>query len=192
MIFSRACATLRFYCAALLLTGCSGETVIPDPASLTREAIGHYCNMIVVDHPGPKAQVFEKGKAEPLWFSSVRDGLAYLSLPGEAQQPVAVYVHDMGRAGNWNKPPIDGIWINARDAVYVIGSSQRGGMGAREAVPFKEADKAGEFAAKFGGRVVAFDKIPTDYLVGDGNEHMPPAAAGQDHYNHKNHHDHKG
>ena len=127
-----------------------------------------------------------------MWFSSVRDGLAYLSLPGEAQRPVAVYVHDMGRAQNWSKPPNDGIWINAREAVYVIASSRRGGMGAREAVPFKAPDKAVKFAAEFGGRVVAFDKIPTDYLVGDGNEHTPPNAAGQDHQNYKNHHGHKG
>lgn len=192
MTCSGAFATLWLCCAAVLLGACSDEAVTPDPASLTREAIGHYCNMIVADHPGPKAQVFEKGKAEPLWFSSVRDGLAYLSLPGEAQQPVAIYVHDMGRVRNWNKPPNHGIWMNARDAIYVIGSSRRGGMGAREAVPFKESDKATSFAAEFGGRVVAFEKIPIDYLVGDSNEHTPPAAAGQDHQNHKSHHGHKG
>ncbi|MGI9426740.1 MAG: nitrous oxide reductase accessory protein NosL, partial [Hyphomicrobiaceae bacterium] len=138
-----------------------------------------------------KAQVYEKGKTKPLWFSSVRDGLAYLLLPGEAQRPVAFYVHDMGRVSNWTKPPDDGVWINARSAVYVLGSSRRGGMGAREAVPFEDPDKAAKFAADFGGHVVAFDKIPTEYLVGDRNDHSPPAAAGKDRHNHQDHQKHQ-
>ncbi len=50
-----------------LMTGCQEETVLPVPETLTREAEGFYCNMIVIDHPGPKAQVFEKGQKKALW-----------------------------------------------------------------------------------------------------------------------------
>jgi copper chaperone NosL len=127
--------------------------------------------MIIVDHPGPKAQVFEVGRGEPVWFSSVRDALFYLKLPGEAQRVSAIYVHDMGRASSWEHPQDDGIWIKAAAAIYVIGSSRRGGMGARETVPFGQKSEAEKFARRFGGSVVAFDDIPTDNILGDTGDH---------------------
>ena len=162
--------------AAFLLAGCGEDVPIPEPEALTREAIGEYCNMIVADHPGPKAQVFEKGRKKPVWFSSVRDALAYLALFGEAQRPLAVYVHDMGRATRYEKPPDDGIWVQAKDAVYVIGSRKRGGMGARETVPFASRARAKAFAAKHGGKVVAYSDIPRDYIIGDSDDYGPLAG----------------
>lgn len=165
----------------LALAGCKDELKIPDPVKLTRAAIGNYCNMIIVDHPGPKVQIHEKGYPKPLWFSSVRDGLAYLKLPGEAQKVLAVYVHDMGRAVSWEAPQDQGIWIDANTAVYVIGSSKRGGMGAREAVPFAERAKAERFMAQFGGRLVRLSEIPQDYLIGDAETASPTAHAAEQH-----------
>jgi len=163
----------RLFCLTFgvaILSGCGENAVQPDPVALTREASGHYCQMIIVDHPGPKAQVFEVGRSEPVWFSSVRDALFYLRLPGEAQRVSAIYVHDMGKASSWERPQDDGIWIEAASAVYVIGSSRRGGMGEREAVPFGEQDKAETFARRFGGSVVAFGDIPTDYFLSDAGD----------------------
>jgi len=160
-----------FVGAFAVLIGCSEPAIAPDPVGLTREASGHYCQMIVVDHPGPKAQVFEVGRNEPVWFSSVRDALFYIKLPGEAQRVSAVYVHDMGRALSWEHPQDDGIWIEATAATYVIGSSRRGGMGARETVPFGQKSEAEAFARRFGGKVVAFDDISTDYILGDTGDH---------------------
>ena len=165
---------VRFYCLVVgvaVLSGCDEKVVPPDPVGLTREASGHYCQMIIVDHPGPKAQVFEVGRSEPVWFSSVRDALFYLKLPGEAQRVSAIYVHDMGRASSWERPQDDGIWIEAAAAIYVIGSSRRGGMGARETVPFGQKSEAEKFARRFGGNVVAFDDIPTDNILGDTGDH---------------------
>jgi copper chaperone NosL len=149
-----------------VLSGCDDEVVPPEPVALTREASGHYCNMIIVDHPGPKAQVFENGEGAPAWFSSVRDALFYMRLPGEAQRVSAIYVHDMGRASSWEHPQDNGIWIEAAAAVYVIGSSRRGGMGAPETVPFARRGEAEAFVRRYGGKVMAFDEVPTDYLVG--------------------------
>lgn len=150
-----------------VLSGCDDKVVPPEPVGLTREATGHYCNMIIVDHPGPKAQVFEVGQSEPVWFSSVRDALFYVRLPGEAQRVSAIYVHDMGRASSWQHPQNNGIWIEAAAAIYVIGSSRRGGMGALETVPFGQRREAEAFARRFGGKVIAFDEIPTDYILGN-------------------------
>lgn len=160
----------------LVLTACKEQLVMPDPVKLTREAIGNYCNMIIADHPGPKVQIHEKGYPNPLWFSSVRDGLAYLSLPGEAQKVLAVYVHDMGQAASWTDPQDEGIWINAKKAVYVIGSAKRGGMGAKETVPFKDRNNAEKFIARHGGQIVDLKNIPAAYLIGDEGEHSTPAA----------------
>lgn len=161
-----------FFCLlALLLTGCQEEVKIPEPETLTRAAEGHYCNMIVSDHPGPKAQLFEKGQSHALWFTSVRDALAYNILPGEAQQVLAIYVHDMGQATSWNKPQADGIWIRAEAAFYVIDSRRRGGMGAKETIPFRDKEKAGQFAGEFGGRVVTYENISPDYILGDAREY---------------------
>ena len=166
------------------LVGCKDEVSVPQPMELTREAIGHYCNMIVNDHPGPKIQVHEKGRNDPIWFSSVRDGLAYLQLPGEAHKVTAVYVHDMGQATNWERPQDDGIWINAKKAVYVIGSTRRGGMGAKETVPFLTRDEADAFAKTHGGTVVSFTDIPKDYLIGDDDEHNHQDGHKMEHQKH--------
>ena len=43
---------------------------------------------------------------------------------------------------SWADPQDDGIWINAKKAFYVIGSTKRGGMGAKETVPFEDRSKA--------------------------------------------------
>ncbi len=158
----------RAVLAVLLLLPACGEdqrVEAPDPQELTREAIGHYCNMIVEDHPGPKGQIFLTDRAEPIWFSSVRDTVAFTRLPEEAKNIAAIYVNDMGRA-SWAAPEA-GTWIDARAAWYVIGSGRRGGMGAPETVPFSERPAAEAFAAEHGGTVVAFADIPADAVLGE-------------------------
>ena len=153
------------------LAGCQEEVKIPDPVPLTRDAEGFYCNMIVIDHPGPKAQVYEKDRAQAIWFTSVRDALAYMILPGEAQHVQVIYVHDMGQATSWDKPPIHGIWIKAKEAFYVVESRKRGGMGAKETIPFRDEAMARAFSREYGGRVVAYADISPDYILGDAGEY---------------------
>ena len=149
------------------LAGCQEKAEIPKPLELTRSSNGHYCQMIIVDHPGPKAQVFEKGSKDPLWFSSVRDAISYMRMPGEAQNVTAIYVHDMARAEIWDKPPNNGIWIDAIKAFYVIESEKRGGMGAKETVPFLTREQADKFAVKFGGSVITYQDLPLKYILSD-------------------------
>ena len=165
-----------FICLLLLLVaGCQEEIITPDPVKLTRAAEGNYCNMIVIDHPGPKAQIFEKNQMQAIWFTSVRDALAYNILPGEAQQVLAIYVHDMGQADSWDKPQDHGIWIKAELAYYVIESNKRGGMGAKETIPFRDKISADQFAQDFGGQVVAYADISPEYILGDSGEYDAPA-----------------
>lgn len=148
----------------------------PAPRPLDPAAIGHYCQMIVAYHPGPKAQIFLSDRSDPVWFSSVRDGIAFTRLPEEPKNIVAFYVNDMSNT-EWEQPS-DQTWIPADRAWYVLGSSRSGGMGAPEAVPFISASAAEAFAASFGGRVVRFDAIPADYILG---EIATPPATGRAH-----------
>ena len=172
---------LFFGAMTLLLSGCLAEQTaeIPGPQEITREAVGHYCGMIVVDHPGPKAQVFVADRDKPIWFSSVRDAFAFTKLPGETKKILAIYVNDMGKATNWDAPEA-GTWIDARNAHFVLNSDRRGGMGAKETVPFSSSDAATAFIAKHGGSTVGFAEVPADYVLGDDN----PQSGDDPHHGH--------
>ncbi len=164
----------------LVLGGCGEEVaeVPPPPQPLTREVIGHYCGMIVADHEGPKAQIFVSGASAPVWFSSVRDAIAFTLLPEEPKHLAAIWVTDMGKASDWSHPENDQAWIDAKSAFYVLGSSVQGGMGQAEAVPFAGRAAAEAFAQLHGGRVVAFADIPQSYILGGPSEPSTPAGRG--------------
>ena len=152
----------------------------PPPAEVTEDAVGHYCGMLLVEHPGPKGQAFLRGQAEPVWFSSARDALIFTRLPEEPRDIAAVYVTDMVTAGSWERPR-PGSWVPVDDAWFVIGSGRRGGMGGPEAVPFSREDAARAFAAEQGGKVMRLADVPDDYLFDPG---APAAGASDDHAAH--------
>lgn len=154
-----------------LFAACDSEQVVeaPDPIEPTQNATGYYCNMTVVEHYGPKGHIFLVGDDIPFWFTSVRDTIAFTMLPEESKDIAVVYVNDMAKAKSWDKPEA-GTWIDARTAMYVIGSTRVGGMGAPEPVPFSIRERAEEFAMEFGGEVVAFADIPLDYILSDPHE----------------------
>jgi copper chaperone NosL len=169
-----------FLLLAAALGACSEQQVaaVPDAIAMTEEAVGHYCQMIVLEHPGPKAQVHLAGIAEPLWFSQVRDAFVFDRLPEETAEVAAIYVNDMGASESWETPGIDN-WIAAGGAVYVVGSSRRGGMGAPEFVPFSSEAAARAFAAEYGGSVIGYDAI-TDAMVLEPVE-VEPAPTHEGH-----------
>jgi copper chaperone NosL len=121
--------------------------------------------MRLVDHEGPKGQVRLAGTKEPLWFSSARDTLAFMRLPEEPRDFVAIYVSDMARSRHWDQPD-PGAWVDPRQAWFVIDSDRRGGMGAPEAVPFSDPAAAKAFQAAHKGRVVRLADIPDAYILG--------------------------
>ncbi|MQU92862.1 nitrous oxide reductase accessory protein NosL [Sinorhizobium meliloti] len=151
----------------LFVSGCNEEkeAAPPAPYALTEEAMGRYCGMNVLEHPGPKGQIIMSQIPEPIWFSSARDTLAFTMLPEEPKDIAAIYVSDMAKATTWEEPGADN-WIDARKAFFVIDGARRGGMGTQEAVPFSTREAADEFARKHGGRVVSFDEVPRDYVLG--------------------------
>ena len=135
---------------------------VPPAQTLTREANGYYCLMTVVNHSGPKGQIILSDKKQALWFTSVRDTIAFTLSPEEPKNIAAIYVNDMSDA-NWDNPGEDN-WIDARKAWYVLGSKRSGGMGAAEAVPFSTKEQAELFSSNQGGNVYAFAEIPKDYI----------------------------
>lgn len=167
------------------LGGCGDdEAEVPKPQAVTAEATGHYCNMLLSEHEGPKGQIFLKSEKQPIWFSSVRDTITFTLLPEEPKDIVAIYVTDM-TSTDWSQPGDDS-WIDAREAFYVIGSDRAGGMGAPEAVPFKAEAGAKSFQAEHGGEVVRYDGIPKDYILAP----VEPDAAPPDGTGHgQEHHD---
>ena len=150
---------------ALGLTACNDApppSALPPPGEVQAESTGHYCGMLLMDHDGPKGQIHLTSRDKPLWFSSVRDTFGFL-LSREGGAPVAaVYVNDMARA-DWTQPQPD-TWIEARGAVFVIGSDRFGGMGTAEVVPFGDHAAAAGFTRQYGGRVVGYDEVPSDYV----------------------------
>jgi len=155
--------------AFLLLAACGEEqqaAAPPPPHEVTGDAIGHYCGMALVEHPGPKGQAILKSRKEPVWFSSARDAIAFTRLPEEPKDIVAIYVTDMAKVKNWDHPERSA-WVDARRAWYVIDSTRKGGMGGDEAVPFGQEQAARQFAEVHGGQVVVFDAVPESYVLGD-------------------------
>ena len=146
--------------ALLGLAACrTEEAALPDPVPMTEEAVGYYCQMDLFEHPGPKAQVHLDGVPRPIFFSQVRDAVAYQRMPEQSSLISAVYVNDMGAPGaTWDQPGAEN-WILADAAFYVGGSDTAGGMGAPELVPFADEADATAFASANGGRVLRLDDI---------------------------------
>ncbi|WP_343316068.1 nitrous oxide reductase accessory protein NosL [Brucella sp. BE17] len=163
----------------MFLVGCSQEQKmeVVEPFALTDSAMGRYCGMNVLEHPGPKGQIILSPANEPVWFSSARDTLAFTMLPEEPKSIAAIYVSDMARAPSWEEPGAEN-WVDARKAFFVIESNAVGGMGAQEAVPFSTREAADQFITEKGGRVVGFEDVPQDYILG---EQAPVAEAAHDH-----------
>ncbi len=151
----------------LALAACKDEAVqAVDPVALSAESVGHYCQMNLLEHPGPKAQVHLEGlPGAPLFFSQVRDAVAYTRLPEQSHPILAVWVNDMGAASATWEVPGPTNWIDASTAHYVVGSSREGGMGAPELVPFAKADAAAAFAATYGGAVMDLADIPDAEVI---------------------------
>lgn len=168
---------------AATLTACDGKDEVaelPPPMEVAGEVTGYFCGMLLTEHGGPKGQIHLKSQETPLWFSSVRDTVAFTLLEEEPKDIAAIYVNDMGKATHWEQPE-PGTWIDARTAWFVIGSERMGGMGLPEAVPFGSREAAQSFRAENGGEVVRLAEISADYVLGTPEL---PAQVENDHATH--------
>ncbi|MGX8012381.1 nitrous oxide reductase accessory protein NosL [Mesorhizobium sp. ORM8.1] len=165
---------------SMLLAGCNQDIAglrKPPPQEPTANSVAYFCSMGLLEHGGPKGQAFLAGRSEPVWFSSVRDAVAFSMLPGESKDVVAIYVNDMALARNWDRPEA-GAWVEAHDAWYTIGSDYNAGMGGKEAVPFSDEKAARSFMASHGGMVVRFGEIPEKYIL-ESDDDVADVSAGE-------------
>ncbi len=150
----------------VLVAACKEEVAVKPPAvPMTDEALGYFCQMSLREHKGPVAQVHLANHERPLWFSQVRDAIAFARMPEEMAEITAIYVSDMSSPSAWQETG-SGRWLDVGEATYVIGGETPGGMGAPEAVPFADAAAAAAYASGNGGRVAKLGEIPDGYVLG--------------------------
>ena len=120
--------------------------------------------MTLLDHYGPKGQIYLSDQNDVIWFSTVRDTIAFSMLPEEKNNIKAIFVSDMSKKSSWTSN-IEINWVEAKKAFYVINSSVLGGMGEHEAIPFYNIQEANTFIKENGGVVVSFLNIPKTYIL---------------------------
>lgn len=147
------------------LIACKDEQAkAPSPVLITEQDVSYCCQMTVLGHEGPKGQIHMKGQSTPLFFTQVRDVVAYLKAPERDAEILAVYVSDMGVAPSWADMG-QGNWIDINAAHMVVGADVQGGMGAPEIVPFAKADDAQEFITQNGGMMMSLADIPENVVL---------------------------
>lgn len=147
---------------ALGLSACdkAPEATALAPVEIDRSTACELDGMLLADYPGPKAQVFFVGQAEPSYFCDTVELFNMLLAGEQARVAKAIYVQDMAQA-DWEHP--SGYWIDAKAATYVLGSKRHGSMGPTIASFAVQAD-ATKFAAEYGGKVLRFADIKLDMV----------------------------
>lgn len=148
-------------CAAIAtvsLAGCSRQEAADDAGKPREIAAQSSCSldgMLLSDYPGPKGQIIYKGDTQVNWFCDSMELLSTLLKPEQVRPLLAAYVQDMAKA-DWDKPV--GHWIDARQAIYVLGSKRHGSMGPT-AASFADEPGAKAFVQQWGGRVLRYAEI---------------------------------
>lgn len=143
--------------AVLLLGACN--RAVPQAVALepTNETACALDGMLLKDYPGPKAQIhYAEGK--PDFFCDLMELFGTVLVPEQKRRVTALFVQDMGKT-DWDHPA--GNWIDAKTAVYVVGSKKTGSMGPTFG-SFSSAQDAEAFAKKEGGKIYRFDQITPD------------------------------
>ncbi|MGV8899855.1 MAG: nitrous oxide reductase accessory protein NosL [Burkholderiaceae bacterium] len=147
----------------ILLTACNQATPKVVALEPTSETACELDGMILKDYPGPKAQIhFTEGKPE--FFCDLIEMFSMVLAPEQMRPVAAVFVQDMGKTP-WERP--DGNWIDAKSAVYVVGSKKLGSMGSTFG-SFSSMQDAEAFVKKEGGEIVRFELITPDMLNKSG------------------------
>jgi copper chaperone NosL len=152
--------------AALVLFGlsaCDQKEAVVQPMSLKQGVSCSLDGMLLMDYPGPKAQIhYDMG--EPDFFCDTVEMFSIYLRPEQQKRIKAIYTHDMGKA-SWEAPREE--WIDAKKAFYVLGSKKMGGMGPTLA-SFAKQEDAQAFAKTNGGKVLRFDEVTIDMVALDG------------------------
>lgn len=149
--------------AVLVAAGCGRPEPVPVAVEATRDTACALDGMLLMDYPGPKAQIhYDQGP--PDFFCDTVEMFSVYLRPEQMKRVLALYTQDMGRA-SWDEPR--GHWIDAKGAFYVLGSSRRGSMGPTLGAFAREED-ARAFSRQYGGKVLRFGEVTPGMVALDG------------------------
>ena len=136
---------------------------LPAPQEISDSTVSVLDGMSLKEYPGPKAQMlYADGHAD--FFCDTLGLFSVYLRPEHDRKVSAMYVQDMG-AADWRHP--EGHWIDATQAIYVVGSKKLGAMG-QTFVSFARESDAGQFAKSEGGKLYHFNQITSDMATTDG------------------------
>ncbi len=143
--------------ATLGLLGCgqSSAAASSAPAEIDAQASCSLDGMLLADYPGPKGQIRYDGVADMQWFCDSVELLSVLLAPEQVRAVQSAHVQDMALA-DWDQPR--GHWIDARQALYVLGSKRHGSMGPT-AASFATEAAAQAFVQQHGGRLLRYAEL---------------------------------
>ncbi len=145
--------------SVLLLAACGQSTPVPKPLEITKDTACSLDGMVLMDFPGPKAQIqHEQGAAD--FFCDTKEMFSTVLRPEQKKRIVAIYTQDMAKT-DWAHP--QGYWIDAKTAFYVVGSRREGSMGPTIGSFASEAD-AQTFSKTYGGKVLRFEQVTLDMV----------------------------
>ncbi len=131
------------------------EERYPAPDSIKESTECVIDGMLLVNYPGPKAQIFYNDKDSPDFICETKPLFRIYLQPGMKTRIRAIYVQDTSQI-DWKHPK--GGWIDAFRAWYVVGSRLKGSMGYTYA-PFTKKEDAIDFAQRYGGKVMNFESL---------------------------------
>lgn len=144
----------------LSVGGCrgSGTATRQPPVDILPADTCAVCGMYITHYPGPKAEAYMRGRAQPLKFGGLMDFFTYIRDPENRERLQALYVQDVTRI-NWNHPSVKASnFTDARRAWYVAGQPLCGEMGPTLA-SFARRKDAEAFERQHGGRTLTFPAI---------------------------------
>lgn len=149
--------------SAALALGCSKQEETVKAVEIDRTTSCALDGMILMDYPGPKAQI-QYDKGEPDFFCDTMEMFSIYLRPEQKKRITALFTQDMGKTP-WENPT--GNWIDAKSAYYVLGSKKLGSMGPTLA-SFARMEDAQAFAKQFGGKILKFDEVTVNMVSLDG------------------------
>lgn len=155
---------LSLLTAIVLLTlGCSEKEKTISALEIDRGTSCSLDGMILMDYPGPKAQIhYDNG--DPDFFCDTMEMFSIYLRPEQKKRVKALFTQDMGKTP-WEQPT--GNWIAAQTAYYVHESKKLGAMGPTLAA-FARIEDAEAFAQQFGGKVLRFEQVTLNMVALDG------------------------
>lgn len=143
----------------VLIAACSKSVQTAGALEPGNETSCSLDGMILKDYPGPKAQI-HYAEGEPDFFCDLMELFATLHAPEQKRKLAGMYVQDMGKTA-WERP--EGNWIDAKSAIYVVGSKKLGSMGQTFG-SFANMQDAEAFVIKEGGKIVRFEEVTADMV----------------------------